>query len=88
MPASNRIIYSRGFPYGAPLAMLRGGGTKNEAVKQYLKEKKFVWNSRSYAWESYYYKAELREILCNLRDAFQCEVVPKDGIDPSYIIDL
>jgi hypothetical protein len=88
MPAGNRIIYSRGFPYGAPLAMLRGGGTKNEAVKKYLKKKKFVWNSRSYAWESYYHAPELREILANLRDVFHCEVVPKKGMDESYIIEL
>jgi hypothetical protein len=88
---SLRIIYSRGFPYGAPLAMLRGGGTKNPAVKDFIKSEGFRWNdsqSAPYAWSTYMDRSDFGPILKRLRDEFGCTVVPKDSMDTNYIIDL
>jgi len=88
---SRKVIYSRGFPYGAPLVMLRGGGLKISGVLGYLREQGFRWQMSdrpSYAYENYMYADELRTILCVLRDSYGCEVVPKEGMDENYIIDL
>lgn len=85
---SKRIIYSRGFPYGAPLVMLRGGATKDSAVRDYLKSLRFMWNPQRFAWENYMYKSELVDVLLHLRDELGCEVIPKTDIDPSYVVDL
>jgi hypothetical protein len=85
--ASTKIIYARGFPYGAPLCMIRGGGTKSANVREFLKAEGFRWGSR-YAWEHYLGRREFGAILKTLRDDFGLEVVPKDGMDTSYLIDL
>jgi hypothetical protein len=85
---SRRVIYSRGFPSGAPLVMLRGGGLKVSGVLGYLRECGFRWNGARYAWEHYMYKDEFRDILLVLRTAYGCEVIPKSDLDPNYIIDL
>jgi len=82
-----RIIYARGFPYGAPLAMVRGAGTKDPDVKQFLKAEGFRWGSR-YAWEHYLGRQEFGAILKRLRDDFGCTVEPKDDMDTNYIINL
>jgi hypothetical protein len=83
---SRRIIYSRGFPYGAPLVMLRGGGLNISGVKGYLREQGFRWNSRSHAWESYMYRPEFETLLKILRDAYGAEIHAKEGMDESYLI--
>ena len=31
---------------------------------------------------------ELRSVLCILRDAYGCEIQPKDGMDTNYVLDL
>lgn len=80
-----RIIYARGFPFGAPLFMLRGGGTR--AAKETLKELGFRWNGQSHAWEHYMNKPEAREVLVKLRDNGY-EILPKEGMDANYVIDL
>lgn len=85
---SKRVIYSRGFPYGAPLVMLRGGATKDAEVKSYLKEQGFRWDGGSYAWQTYMDRSDLGPVLKHLRDELQCEVLPKDGMDESYLLDL
>lgn len=86
---SRRIIYSRGFPYGAPLAILRGGGTKEPEVKDFIKAQGFRWNdSVRYAWSSYQDRLDFGQVLKTLRDEYGCEVIPKEGMDRNYIIDL
>lgn len=85
---AKRISYSRGFPYGAPLAMIRGGATRDEAVKSFIREHGFRWNGASYAWETYLDRMDFGPILKKLRDEYGCEVVPKDGMDSNYIINL
>jgi hypothetical protein len=82
-----KIIYSRGFPYGAPLCMIRGGGTKDPAVKKFLKDEGFRWGGR-YAWENYLNRREIGVILRTLRDRYGCEVIAKQDMDASYLIDL
>jgi len=86
-PRSTRIVYARGFPYGAPLAMVRGGGTQIPEVKEFLKAEGFRWGGR-YAWEHYLDRQDFGAILKTLRDRFGLEVVPKDGMDSNYLIDL
>lgn len=83
-----KISYARGFPYGAPLAMIRGGATRDDAVKSFLREEGFRWDGSRYAWTHYLHAPELRAILKKLRDTFGCEVAPKDDLDENYIIDL
>lgn len=84
-----KISYSRGFPYGAPLALIRGGGTRDPQVKDYLQRMGFQWEgSPTFAWKSYMHADELRDVLKTCRDIYNCDVVPKSGIDPNYIIDL
>jgi hypothetical protein len=85
---SNKISYSRGFPYGAPQVMIRGGGSKLAPVKTFLKARGFSWDSRMHAWTHYMYGEEFAEVLIHLRDEFGCAILPKDGLDPNYILDL
>lgn len=85
---NGRIIYSRGFPYGAPLAMVRGGATKAPEVKAYLKDQGFRWDGEKYAWTHYLHKAEFHQVLRALQNDFGCEVVPKSDLDENYKIDL
>lgn len=86
--SGQRIIYSRGFPYGAPLAMLRGGATRDAATKDYIKSEGFRWNGSSHAWEAYLDRRDLTPVLRRLRDDFGHEVVPKADMSESYLIDL
>lgn len=85
---SRKISYSRGFPCGAPLVMLRGGALKQDDVKRWVRERGFRWNGRTHAYEHYMYGEEFREVLAFLQDTFGCEIKPKDNLDPNYIIDL
>lgn len=85
---AKRISYARGFPYGAPLAMVRGGATKDQAVKECLAMHGFRWDGRRYAWTTYLDRQDFGRILKILRDLHGCEVVPKDGMDENYIINL
>lgn len=88
---TKRIVYSRGFPYGAPLVMIRGGATKDSEVKAYLKEEGFRWQMSdrpSYAWEHYLHRDDLARVLKHLRDELGCEIAAKDGMDEGYVIEL
>lgn len=82
-----KIIYARGFPYGAPLVMLRGGAFKDPVVRDAVKSEGFGWDGRLFAWKHYLYTDDLRAVLRKLRDA-GCEVVPKSDLAPEYVIDL
>jgi hypothetical protein len=86
--ASDRIIYARGFPYGAPLAIIRGGATKLPEIKGFLKDEGFRWDGQLYGYTSYRHAEEFRQLLKRLRDDWGCEVLPKSNLDPNYIIDL
>ena len=85
---TDRIIYSRGFPYGAPLAMIRGGATRIPVIKGFLKDEGFRWDGQRHAWTTYLHHDEFQPILRRLRNDFGCEVLPKSDLDPNYIIDL
>jgi hypothetical protein len=85
---SRRVIYSRGFPFGAPLVMLRGGGLKVSGVKGYLMERGFRWNPGRYAWETYMDKEDFTTLLLILRDSYGCEIHAKNDLDPNYILDV
>lgn len=67
--------------------MLRGGGLNISGVKGYLREQRFVWNGASHAYESYLHAPELRTLLCILRDAYGCEIQPKEGMDANYVLE-
>lgn len=83
----SKIIYSRGFPYGAPMVWIRGGGTRDPEVKTYLKGEGFYWNGSRHAWESAMYADDLTTLLSALKGKGYA-VVPKDDMDPSYILDI
>lgn len=83
-----KISYSRGFPYGAPLVMIRGGATKIPAVKEFLRAEQFRWDGSTFAYTRYMDRSDFGPILKKLRDEFHCEVVPKAGMDESYVINL
>jgi hypothetical protein len=85
---SNKISYSRGFPYGAPLVTLRGGALKRDEVKAWVRLQGFQWNSAAHGYQHYMYGDDLRDILEHLRDHFNCEIVAKSGMDANYILDL
>lgn len=85
---TNKISYARGFPYGAPLVMVRGGAINNPNVKAYLKARGFIWQGKPvFAWTHYMHADDFREILLYLR-SLGCDVVPKRGLDPNYVLDL
>ncbi len=83
-----KIIYARGFPYGAPLVMVRGGATRSPIIKQYLKSKGFVWDSYIYAWKTYLGADEFLSVLKDLHNDYGCVIKPKNDMDSSYIFDL
>lgn len=85
---TNRISYARGFPYGAPLAMIRGGATKKPEIQNFIKAQGFLYDKALYAWKHYLDRSDFGPILKKLRDEFGCEVSPKADMDKSYIIDL
>jgi hypothetical protein len=82
------LIYSRGFPYGAPLVMVRGGATKVPVIKDFLKRNGFQWNGVRYAWETYMDRSDFGPLLKTLRDYYGANVMPKSDMDTSYLIDL
>lgn len=85
--STGRIIYSLGFPYGAPLVMLRGGGTKHPDAKAIYKGRfGFVWDSVRYAWTSYMYESDFIPVLQALQDA-GFEVLAKKDLDDSYLVE-
>jgi hypothetical protein len=81
------IIYARGFPYGAPMVWIRGGGTRDQQVKDFLKEQGYWYAPEKHGWESAAYKADLLPILLKLKE-MGYNVIPKEGMDPGYVIDL
>lgn len=88
MTKLRKISYARGFPYGAPLAMVRGGATRDADVKEFLREHGFRWDGSRYAWSHYLDRVQFGSVLRYLRDNFNCEVVPKQGMDSAYLINL
>lgn len=88
-PEPGRIIYSRGFPYGAPLVMLRGGATRDKGVQAFLRSKGLGWQASgrsSHAWEGYLHRDELHAVLVALRDDYGCEIYAKRGLDDNYVL--
>ncbi len=80
-----RIVYARGFPYGAPLFMLRGAATKE--IKPFLKEKGFQYDPMLYAWKTYLDGEDVRLFLLELQK-MGFEVVPKDDMRKELIVNL
>lgn len=83
-----RIVYSRGFPYGAPLAMIRGGATRDPDVKAYLRREGFRWDGTVHAWTTFLDRSDLVVVLRALRDEHGCQVDPKADLPREYLIDL
>jgi len=83
---STKIIYARGFPSGAPLAMIRGGGLREPGVVEFLKGESFRWDERRHAWTSYLHAPELVKILEILDEEFGLTIVAKNTMDASYIL--
>lgn len=83
-----RIVYSRGYPYGAPCLFLRGGATRLPEVKAAIKEAGARWDGQRHAWTAYAYAAEAAALLTDLRDRFGLEIVPSADLDADLIVDL
>lgn len=79
---TKRLIYATGHPYGAPLAMVRGGGTRDPDVKAALRAAGFRWDGTLHAWHTYLWDDDFAAVLRDLADRFDVEVVPKDGQEP------
>lgn len=74
------LIYSTGRPYGAPLAMLRGGATRDPEVKDAIKAAGFHWDGVRYSWATYLYDGEFAAVLTDLAARFpEVTIRPKDG---------
>ena len=82
-----KIIYARGFPYGAPLVILRGEGINDSKVKEFLKKNRFLWDTGMNGWSNYLNRDDFKKILLALKK-MGYEVVPKSDLDKNYIIDL
>jgi hypothetical protein len=83
--AVKRVVYARGFPYGAPLVVLRGGALRDPEAKAIVREAGFRWDGARHGYVSYSY--DPTGVLRALRDAGY-EVVPKADMDPGYVLDL
>ena len=76
----SNLIYATGRPYGAPLAMLRGGATKDPEVKAAIKDHGFGWDGTLHAWRSYMYDDEFQAVLDDLATRFpEVTIKPKEG---------
>jgi predicted nucleic-acid-binding Zn-ribbon protein len=76
------IVYAIGYPYGAPLVMLRGKGTIS--AKDFIKSKGFVWNESSYVWEHYMDREEFLNILKEL-NTMGYNIIPKENMRDEYV---
>lgn len=83
-----RIVYSRGFPFGAPALYVRGGATRMPEVREHLKSLKARWDGTAHAWVMYGYADEATKILTEIRDRFGVDIVPKDGLDEGLVLQL
>lgn len=76
----SNLVYATGRPYGAPLAMLRGGATRDPEVKAAIKAHGFMWDGARHAWRTYMYDDEFAAVLADLADRFpEVAIRPKDG---------
>lgn len=82
-----KVIYARGFPYGAPLFMIRGGATRDLAIREFLKSERFTWDAQRYAWVHYLNRPECAAILAKLRDEYGCTIEAKSDLDTNYRIE-
>lgn len=83
MNKQKKIIYSRGFPYGAPMIYIRGGGTRDPEVKALLKENSFVWTSHIHAWQGVNLQPEVPNMLLKIREmGYQVSQKENDKYDP------
>lgn len=87
MTGGRHIIYARGFPYGAPLVFIRGGATRDDDVKAFLRSQGFHFSMEDHGWKHYLHRDDLALVLVTLRDRFGCDVVAKGDLDPGYIIE-
>lgn len=83
-----RIIYAQGRPYGAPLVLIRGGATRLPIVRERLQQLNFQFSPERHGWATYLDTHTFAVVLRDLRDRYHCNVVPKDNLKRSYIIDL
>jgi hypothetical protein len=84
---NRKVIYARGYPYGAPLLLIRGGATKHPEIVDFLKGNDFVYEGRpTYAWKTYAGLIATREILTILQDEYDCTILAKKTMDENYIL--
>ena len=76
----SKIIYKRAHPYGAPLLIVRGGGTKValpwfRTVKQSAFDPKrppyrmFSWDNQLFGWTTYMLGDEVQQLMDKFREA-------------------
>ena len=77
------LIYATGRPYGAPLAILRGGATKDEEIKDRLRSQGFIWSSDVHGWRTYMYDTEFAACINRItRDRDDIVAKPKSDQEP------
>lgn len=79
------IVFALGNPYGAPMAWIRGGGTRDQQVRDFLKSEEsqcsYWWNSGKHGWETVRVEMWDTDFLADLRalKTMGYNVKPKEG---------
>lgn len=77
------LIYATGRPYGAPLAILRGGATRDPEVKARMREAGFSYDETLHGYRTYLYDDDFAAAIRTIVDGIDgVTVKPKDGTDP------
>ena len=71
-----------------PAACAASPTTRGDIAGNAIKAAGFRWDGAKHAFTHYLYGDAFAEVLVSLRDGFGVEVLPKDGLDPNYILDL
>jgi len=83
-----KLIYSRGYPFGAPVLYLRGGATRDTGVQAMIRDRGGRWDPGAHAWTLYMHTEEASAFLSDIRDARAVEIHPKDDLSAHLVLTL
>ena len=77
------LIYATGRPYGAPLAILRGGATRDDEIKRRMYGEGFQYDQTLHGYRMYEYDSEfVKSIKRIVRDRPDIRVMAKKDQEP------